>query len=291
MDVLTQFLDDLYKRKSSNRFFVPHATKIVKQFGYSSMEELEKKLQVELPKLPFRPIIISSDCIQSIANASLSAISKNRIPFKTCFFVFENLFMNTAGLNPATEDSIVLIRYLFLYEVSPECYFYKLRYTTSTDSGVEHGFINCKDILDYTCNNQNETMMSCILTEDQKVFLVVLQVLEQAKRDNYKLLEYNSQHKVQYRNFARKLTGKIVYTNECLYIGKKKSLENSKFKDFKIINKPQFASEVMGHWRRLPERCVIGHDREGKEILDWTWVRPYIKGEGDLKVKSRIIQS
>ena len=58
----------------------------------------------------------------------------------------------------------------------------------------------------------------------------------------------------------------------------------------KIINKPNYAYEVRGHWRRL-QHSQIGKDREGlRGVKGFTWVTPFIKGEGEVMKKIRIVK-
>lgn len=277
MEVLEQFLNDLYTDEIN-----------IKRLN-SELLKARNTVKSFLPKEPLRPIIISEEAFNMAIEESTASCTKssfkNRIPFKSCLFVFNDYQISI-------DYTLHSVDYMYLYELSPDCYFAQIGITDDgqdtsqliTFIKIEKLFVETVSTLDAN-NNLDINILAYML------FMHIQNVLEHSVRNDYKLLEYNSQRKVQYRNFARRRTGKIVYTNECLYIGKKKSLETSKYKEFKIISKPQFASEVMGHWRKLPERCVIGHDREGKEILDWTWVKPYVRGEGDLKVKSRILQS
>lgn len=59
----------------------------------------------------------------------------------------------------------------------------------------------------------------------------------------------------------------------------------------KIINKPNYSYEVMGHWRRLQNIKQLGKDRHGyRNVKGYTWVIPYIKGEGELVKKVRVVK-
>lgn len=58
----------------------------------------------------------------------------------------------------------------------------------------------------------------------------------------------------------------------------------------RIINKPNYAYEVRGHWRKL-QYGQIGKDREGlRGVKGYTWVIPFIKGEGEVMKKVRIVK-
>ena len=59
----------------------------------------------------------------------------------------------------------------------------------------------------------------------------------------------------------------------------------------RIISKPAYAYEVMGHWRKVDNQ-TIGKDREGKrEVHGYTWVVPHTRGEGELFKKTRILKA
>lgn len=58
----------------------------------------------------------------------------------------------------------------------------------------------------------------------------------------------------------------------------------------RIVKKPAYAYEVMGHWRKLDDNSV-GKDRQGlRGVAGYTWVIPHKRGEGELFKKSRIIK-
>lgn len=59
----------------------------------------------------------------------------------------------------------------------------------------------------------------------------------------------------------------------------------------KIIRKPEYSWEVMGHWRRLINPNTLGKNRKGEYIVEgWTYVMPYVKGTGELMKKVRVIK-
>ena len=58
---------------------------------------------------------------------------------------------------------------------------------------------------------------------------------------------------------------KIKYKpSEIIYISSKRDFKKLNTNN-KIINKPQYAYEVMGHWRRIN---TIGKNRQGKRIIN-----------------------
>jgi hypothetical protein len=107
------------------------------------------------------------------------------------------------------------------------------------------------------------------------------------KKENIIFTE-NTEKIVKKYRIKRELK-KIKYKpSEIIYISSKKDFKKLNTNN-KIINKPQYAYEVMGHWRKIN---TIGKDRQGKRIVKgFTWVIPYKKGQGELMRKIRIINN
>ena len=58
----------------------------------------------------------------------------------------------------------------------------------------------------------------------------------------------------------------------------------------RTIQKPSYAYEVMGHWRKLQSPTSIGKDRQGQRgVRGYTWVSAHTRGEGELMKKTRIV--
>lgn len=57
----------------------------------------------------------------------------------------------------------------------------------------------------------------------------------------------------------------------------------------RIISKPAYAYEVMGHWRTIDDK-TIGKDRQGNRgVKGFTWVVPHVRGEGEVLKKARVL--
>lgn len=84
---------------------------------------------------------------------------------------------------------------------------------------------------------------------------------------------------------------KPIKVNRVYFLGQKP------FDQFKIHNLKktdiewQYSFQVMGHWRKLGEGKT-GKDRSDEYVVNgYTWVRDYVKGEGDLNNSIRITKT
>lgn len=74
-----------------------------------------------------------------------------------------------------------------------------------------------------------------------------------------------------------------------IYISSEKEIKKNESIVKRIIKKPDFAYEVMGHWRRLNNPNTLGKNRQGEYCVEGrTWVRDFIKGSGELKKRVRV---
>ena len=107
------------------------------------------------------------------------------------------------------------------------------------------------------------------------------------KKENIIFVENTKKIVKKYR-IKRELK-KIKYKpSEIIYISSKRNFKKINTNN-KIINKPQYAYEVMGHWRKINS---IGKDRQGNRTVNgFTWINPYQKGTGELMRKIRIINN
>lgn len=117
-------------------------------------------------------------------------------------------------------------------------------------------------------------------------YKMLVEVFETLKSNKLTFAENNEA--VTVRTRVRREFVKIKYNpREVIYIGSKKEVKpyiNSE----RIIRKPDYAYEVMGHWRVIGS---IGKDRNGNRIVKgYTWIRPYTKGKGELMKKVRVIK-
>ena len=106
------------------------------------------------------------------------------------------------------------------------------------------------------------------------------------------IVDRNEKMKPEYYTFKDKSKKTIKVTNRPIYyVLGKKDYEKKNY-DIKAIGKLEYshAFKVRGHWRRIDEKS-IGKDRNGDyKIEGFTWVTDYIKGDGELVNRVRIVR-
>lgn len=106
---------------------------------------------------------------------------------------------------------------------------------------------------------------------------------EVSNEQNVKLKVRNKRNLIKYKYKPSNIT--FI----CTKLQTKSILPTSEHR--RIINKPNYSYEVMGHWRRLQNIKQLGKDRYGcRNVKGYTWVIPYIKGEGELIKKVRVVK-
>jgi hypothetical protein len=89
-----------------------------------------------------------------------------------------------------------------------------------------------------------------------------------------------------FKIYPNKKKSKITINN-VVYVGAKTDTQSNKALGREV--EWTHSWEVMGHWRRVRG---LGHDRSGQLITSgFTWVKPHIKGDGELVVKTRVLTS
>lgn len=111
--------------------------------------------------------------------------------------------------------------------------------------------------------------------------------------DNYNTKSTGKQYADYYR-LKGKPTIKVPSRPIYYVIGNKEEKDNeNKVKRIKSRGYTEFtyAFHVRGHWRRIAEKSY-GKDRNGNyNTLGYTWVNEYIKGEGELTKRLRVIKN
>ena len=106
------------------------------------------------------------------------------------------------------------------------------------------------------------------------------------------LVDKNEKMKPEYYTFKDKSKKTIKVTNRPIYyVLDKKDYEKKNY-EIKAIGKLEYshAFKVRGHWRRIDEKS-IGKDRNGDyKVEGFTWVTDYIKGDGELVNRVRIVR-
>ena len=110
---------------------------------------------------------------------------------------------------------------------------------------------------------------------------------------NYAIMvDKNEKAKPEYYAFKDKSKRTIKVTNRPIYyILTKKDVEKKNY-HIKPLGKLEYshAFKVRGHWRKIDEKS-IGKDRNGDyKIEGFTWVTEYVKGEGELVNRVRIVK-
>jgi hypothetical protein len=120
--------------------------------------------------------------------------------------------------------------------------------------------------------------------------LSVIRILETINHKSWTVVSNDTPVKVKTR-VGRKLTKYKYKPSTVIYVStKQKFCARHPELSHRIINKPNYAYEVRGHWRRL-QYHQIGKDREGlRGVKGFTWVTPFTKGEGEVMKKVRIVK-
>ena len=98
----------------------------------------------------------------------------------------------------------------------------------------------------------------------------------------------------KYEYYRRKHDTTIKKPIKPIYyvLDQKEETTKHKYHSIRAIGKLEFnySFKVRGHWRRISDK-TYGKDRNGNyNILGYTWVTEYVKGEGELVKKLRVIK-
>ena len=116
----------------------------------------------------------------------------------------------------------------------------------------------------------------------------------------------NRSQSTEYYSFKDKRKPTVKITNRPIYYvvsdthntnsTEEKEIKHDKY-GIKTISKLEYTHsfKVRGHWRRLPQSSTssipVGKDRAGNyHVEGFTWVTDYIKGEGELLKRTRILK-
>lgn len=119
----------------------------------------------------------------------------------------------------------------------------------------------------------------------ENTYKIASEVLSNTHNKTIHFADNNTSINVRGR-IAGKFTKVKYYPKDVIYIGKKTEVKKA-LGTRKIINKPDYAYEVMGHWRKID---TLGKDRQGnRTVRGFTWVKAYTKGSGEVMRKVRIV--
>jgi len=191
------------------------------------------------------------------------------LPFKTCFFELIGEF-SFEGRWKDTSSWVEVIHmntpFILVEELEPSVFnFFVLN-----------------------ANLQNSTLKILNINKSEPLYGFLLgylsRLLTSALYDKNTMVGEEYNHKIKGEDiFGKK---KIHIINKVVYISPKeraKSIHPSPGKKINWTHK----WEVRGHWRRIKS---IGKNRDGEYIISgFTWVKDFVKGDGELVVKSRVV--
>ena len=122
------------------------------------------------------------------------------------------------------------------------------------------------------------------------MYLATKEVLESLSARNFNYVENDKA--LNTRGRINRVFTKVKYKpSDVIYVLPKKEFDKLPEAITKrTIQKPSYAYEVMGHWRKLQSPTSIGKDRQGQRgVRGYTWVSAHTRGEGELMKKTRIV--
>lgn len=174
-----------------------------------------------------------------------------------------------------------------LFEVQPNRYilvFNATMYEKDTEKNIELGGVQSVEMQPFDIMNPYKR------NGQENLIKAVYSVLN--RFDRTKITYVANDKGFQERGRVDRDFVKVKYKpSDVIYLSGVRELKKSNPEvAHRIISKPTYAYEVMGHWRKVDEK-TIGKDREGKrEVHGYTWVVPHTRGEGELYKKTRILQ-
>ena len=128
----------------------------------------------------------------------------------------------------------------------------------------------------------------------ENLLITVISCLEVIGSLSDKAVVSDTPSTTKYEYYRRKHDTTIKKPVKPIYyvLDKKEETTKHKYNSIRAIGKLEFnhSFKVRGHWRRISDK-TYGKDRNGNyNILGYTWVTEYIKGEGELVKKLRVIK-
>ena len=128
----------------------------------------------------------------------------------------------------------------------------------------------------------------------ETLFITIISTLNVLSNLSDKTVVADTPSTPQTEYYRRKHAETIKRYNRPIYYVLDKKEETNKVNYNKIESRGHleltFSFRVRGHWRRISEKSY-GKDRNGNyNILGYTWVTDYIKGNGELAQKLRVIK-
>jgi len=218
-------------------------------------------------------------------------LKNNCSPFEFCWFELGNgIEFETPAEFQNKENKVIFKNYLMaigLYELSPQQYMAvnvikNLGLEKATGEELGYSIRTLIEPFDF-CNEDFTNVTNGILTKFIKAIF--------SRLDKKNIHYVQNARKIIERGRIDGKFIKIKYApKDVIYLSNIKKLK----KDMpgivkKIINKPSYAYEVMGHWRKVSDN-TIGKNRQGERgVHGFTWINAHTRGKGELIKKVRIL--
>lgn len=143
-------------------------------------------------------------------------------------------------------------------------------------------------------NANTEVLKSHAEQIAENLLITVISCLEVIGRLSDKTVVSDTPSTTNYEYYRRKHDTTIKKPVKPIYyvLDKKEETTKHKYNSIRAIGKLEFnhSFKVRGHWRKVSDK-TYGKDRNGSyNILGYTWVTEYVKGEGELVKKLRVIK-
>lgn len=288
-------------------------------YMYKDLKNLEKaEIQALDTFLDRAETAIKSDFIKMIKSNSIQTFSytpdrhyqnklvhqivPNCMPCKYVLVLFDEPIIDSFD----TFD--LLTTKMFIFEKSPKEYdvvqistaFFRQLGTVRHSVFTLHNTVVMKEAhLETSISEEDVKQMSASSQEDIVALMTMTlashfmdfnRMLYKAKAEQYLQVDSEIKQKVTFKNYKGQKTSKQIISPSIIYIGSKKDYAKTSYaKAGSTVRQCEHATQVLGHWRKLSERQQTGHDREGNEIKDFTWIKSYIRGKGDIVYKHHVI--
>lgn len=119
--------------------------------------------------------------------------------------------------------------------------------------------------------------------------VMIKKILEKINNRNIHYIQ--NTEKINERGRLNGVFIKFKYNpDHIIYVASNKTVKTNADIAKRIIKKPDFAYEVMGHWRRLFGKSNLGKNRQGEYcVIGRTWVKDHVRGQGELKKRTRLV--
>lgn len=221
------------------------------------------------------------------------------IPFENCWFEF----IKPVRITFVQFD--VLLYGFGILETSPEAQtiFFSAE-CINADSKITHRLRPLYSVLQFETGagfigqfeSSNSAGENKLTNNFYSILVLAIRLTLEHKLNNRHLIYVENQEKLAIRGRVKGVFKKVKYhPSDVIYVLPRKefdALPVSKKVKVKVINKPKYAYEVMGHWRMLQSTFSIGKDRHGvRGVRGYTWVSAHTRGDGDIMKKTRIVRT